>query len=997
MEERGHSLLIAPISAADASTRRCAMSKGKAGGAKPGAGGAAKGAADAKNDDRMLPSKEQGLFRSIVKFYETKQYKKGLKAAEQILKKFPNHGETLSMKGLTLNCLERKEEAYDFVKRGLRNDLRSHVCWHVFGLLYRSDHEYKEAIKCYLNALRLDKENIQILRDLSLLQIQMRDLTGFVETRRQLLTLRPAQRTNWIAFAVAHHLVRNYEMCLHVIHAYEKTSGSDAENAQKSSSGGDSSKKPETNEELFETSEMVLYKARVLEEGEQYDKAIDLLATKSEAILDTLGAKEALGRIYLQSGNHAQAEALYRDLIDRNPENTKYHDGLFQSMEIITLGAAPDKTALPLETRHKMIAEYEKLLESHPKCIAFVRRIIDLHSCEDDPTGSEFTRAVDVYVRPWLKKGIPSLFQSLKNLYKKRGNVALIGDLFESYERALKKDSKLPPILSSKDADSAPQDEPQAPDVLVWVLAFLAQHYDYIGRIDKAVEKVDAAIAHTPTVIELYTIKSKIMKHAGHLSSAALLSDHARELDLADRYLNCHTVKHMLRADQIDQAQRLAVLFTKDNTPANAKDGAKADPLNSLKNLHEMQCIWFEYELGKAYVERARREGFENTGRALHKFKYILKHFEDMHEDQFDFHSYCLRKMTLRSYLDMLKFEDRIFAHPFYSKGAWGAIRCYFDLHDDSPAERKKKKEAEEEAMLAKMAPNERKKYKAKQRKLAKQKEAQQNQNQQGNQSSSNKKDQDNRPFLVKEEEECQKLLYCENPLGEARKLLQKLLEYQKTDPQLDTQLLSFEWAMRSNKLLMALQAVRSALKVDRTHPEAHKAFVRLVLETQKKDNKALEKDQGGAAVHPVVEKVITNSIKEMLGACSDLGEYTKHYLETFGSASMMHAMAGVKAACMVNNKESAEALLRKALLCVQWFDPKYLDARVTTHETCETVHKTLSQDADLAGLEQEWKKVCQDHFPYSAYFEGARLKELADNPSSILVVQNALDALTIQ
>ena len=36
--------------------------------------------------------------------------------------------ETLAMKGLTLNCLGRKEEAYDFVRRGLRNDLRSHVC-----------------------------------------------------------------------------------------------------------------------------------------------------------------------------------------------------------------------------------------------------------------------------------------------------------------------------------------------------------------------------------------------------------------------------------------------------------------------------------------------------------------------------------------------------------------------------------------------------------------------------------------------------------------------------------------------------------------------------------------------------------------------------------------------------------------------------------------------------------------------------------------------------
>jgi peptide alpha-N-acetyltransferase len=43
--------------------------------------------------------------------------------------------ETLAMKGLTLNNLGRKEEAYDYVRRGLRADLKSHVCWHVFGLL----------------------------------------------------------------------------------------------------------------------------------------------------------------------------------------------------------------------------------------------------------------------------------------------------------------------------------------------------------------------------------------------------------------------------------------------------------------------------------------------------------------------------------------------------------------------------------------------------------------------------------------------------------------------------------------------------------------------------------------------------------------------------------------------------------------------------------------------------------------------------------------------
>lgn len=41
-------------------------------------------------------------------------------------------------------------------------------------------------------------------------QAQMRDLSGFVETRQQLLTLKPNHRMNWIGFAVAHHLSSKY-------------------------------------------------------------------------------------------------------------------------------------------------------------------------------------------------------------------------------------------------------------------------------------------------------------------------------------------------------------------------------------------------------------------------------------------------------------------------------------------------------------------------------------------------------------------------------------------------------------------------------------------------------------------------------------------------------------------------------------------------------------------------------------------------------------------
>jgi peptide alpha-N-acetyltransferase len=54
----------------------------------------------------------------------------GTQAADTVLKKYPEHGETQAMKGLCLSLMDGKEEeALALVKLGLRNDMRSHVCW----------------------------------------------------------------------------------------------------------------------------------------------------------------------------------------------------------------------------------------------------------------------------------------------------------------------------------------------------------------------------------------------------------------------------------------------------------------------------------------------------------------------------------------------------------------------------------------------------------------------------------------------------------------------------------------------------------------------------------------------------------------------------------------------------------------------------------------------------------------------------------------------------
>ncbi|KAH8116095.1 hypothetical protein DFH11DRAFT_1507120 [Phellopilus nigrolimitatus] len=41
---------------------------------------------------KALSSKENTLFKELLNLYETRQLKKGVKTADHILKKFPDHG-----------------------------------------------------------------------------------------------------------------------------------------------------------------------------------------------------------------------------------------------------------------------------------------------------------------------------------------------------------------------------------------------------------------------------------------------------------------------------------------------------------------------------------------------------------------------------------------------------------------------------------------------------------------------------------------------------------------------------------------------------------------------------------------------------------------------------------------------------------------------------------------------------------------------------------------
>ncbi|KAJ8494176.1 hypothetical protein OPV22_015897 [Ensete ventricosum] len=709
-----------------------------------------------------LPPKEANLFKVIVKSYETKQYKKGLKAADAILKKFPEHGETLSMKGLTLNCMDRKSEAYELVRRGLKNDLKSHVCWHVYGLLYRSDREYREAIKCYRNALKIDPDNIEILRDLSLLQVQMRDLTGFVETRQQLLSLKPNHRMNWIGFAVAHHLNSNALKAVDILEAYEGTLEDDY---------------PPENER-YEHGEMLLYKISLLEECGLLDRALEEMHRKEAKIVDKLAFKEQMASIVLKLGLFEEGEKIYRSLLFMNSDNYRYFIGLQKC-----LGLYSEKGVYTSDEIERLDALYKSLREQYSWSSAIKRIPLDFLE------GDAFREAADNYVRPLLTKGVPSLFSDLSPLYERNGKAAILEQLFLHLEHSIKSTGCFP---------GSSKKEP--PSTIMWTLFLVSQHYDRRGQYSLALAKIDEAIEHTPTVIDLYSIKGRILENAGDLPAAAALADEARSMDLADRYLNTECVMRMLQADQVGLAEKTAVLFTKDGDQHN--------------NLHDMQCMWYELASGESYF----RQG--DLGRALKNYLAVEKHYSDMTEDQFDFHSYCLRKMTLRAYVSMLKFQDQLHSHEYFHKAAVGTIRCYIKLHD-FPS----KSATEEGDEMSQLPPSQRKKMRQKQKKAearAKKEAEERNEDTTSGTSKSGKR-QNSRPVDL--DPHGKKLLQVEDPLLEATKYL-KLLQSNSANS-LETHILSFEVNMRKQKILLAFQAVKHLLKLNENDPDCHRCLIK--------------------------------------------------------------------------------------------------------------------------------------------------------------------------
>lgn len=481
-----------------------------------------RGAQQSKSVASIGRSKDDNNMLEALKLYESKNYKKSLKLLDTILKKNGNHVDSLILKGLNLQFCATEAEAEAYITKAISKidgTIASPIGCHLLGIYYRQVKQYKDAVKWFKASLANGSTNTQIYRDLATLQSQTHDFKGTLESRKAYWENFMGYRANWTSLAVAHDLNGQTQDAINVLSKFEELAAGKLGEA-----------------EMYEHSECLMYKNDLLNKKAGSDKealnvVLDDLEKIEKDIYDKYGWLERKASVLMKLGESKKASQIYRKLIQRNPDNFRY----YRLLEV----------SLGIQTNNKLRkALYEKLAKFYPK--SEPPKFIPLTFIKDH---DELENKLREYITSQLGRGVPATFSNIKPLYKKKHISTLVESIVLAYHES----------LSATDQ----------PIQYVWTTYFLSLHYLNLKQFQLANEYADKALQHTPTLVELTILKARVLKHLGLLEEAAETIDNGRKLDLQDRFINAKTVKYMLRADRIDDAQQIVSLFTKNDSSVN--------------------------------------------------------------------------------------------------------------------------------------------------------------------------------------------------------------------------------------------------------------------------------------------------------------------------------------------------------------------------------------------------------------------------------------------
>ena len=490
--------------------------------------------------------------------------------------------------------------------------MKNSKVWHFYALFHKEQKNYAQAVKCYMFASKYgEKEpNLNVIKDLSNLLLFLGRFDDYAKYSLECISAKPSLGQNWAQYCVSEYFRHNYDNSLNTITTIL-------------TNFKDTLKKQELHE-------VILFKAVILCKLEKYKECIEFLEKESSNSCDRILFYEKIidccvkinnvetGIKYCKMALKINSENIFTYLnyfnIRLNNKNLKKYDDLFsleeeerkKIYEILTKEIEPELTKVKITEKIKLALTF----------------------------GEEFKKLFSIYFLKNIKNSLPSFFNNIKFIYKypkQQSKIQIIDDIVKSNISEIEsKESLSKDILEynkeNHDLNILP--------VFIWVYYFAAHHYDILGDSEKALEYINKAIKTTPTVVEFFMVKSKILKHNLLFEEAALAMGKAKDLDLSDRYLNAKHAKAVLRNGKVDRSAEIMNEFVKN-------------PLIE-ENMLRYQCLWFKVESGMAYIKEGK------LLMAHRMFKGILDNFKEMNEDQNDFYNYSMRKYMLSDFCKLI-------------------------------------------------------------------------------------------------------------------------------------------------------------------------------------------------------------------------------------------------------------------------------------------------------------------------------------------------------
>lgn len=109
-----------------------------------------------------------------------------------------------------MSCMGEKEAGFKLINDALKMNFKNSVTWHFLALYHKNDKNYKQTVSSYTFAMKYDPDNFNVMRDMSFLQLQLRQLNSFADSSNKLLNLRPTFIPCWAQTSMAYFLVNSF-------------------------------------------------------------------------------------------------------------------------------------------------------------------------------------------------------------------------------------------------------------------------------------------------------------------------------------------------------------------------------------------------------------------------------------------------------------------------------------------------------------------------------------------------------------------------------------------------------------------------------------------------------------------------------------------------------------------------------------------------------------------------------------------------------------------